>query len=173
MPAFLVNAALRDTLLRLAEPPHLFLPRWSREIIDEVVRTLEAKLRLTSNQTAYLVTELEKHFEDAYVEGYEPLIEAMTNHPKDRHVMAAAVRTNAQTIVTFNLKHFPVESLLPWNVIAQSPDDFLVHQYHLDADLVVQKLREQAEKRGGIERLLGIHAKTVPKFVELVRGQIT
>jgi hypothetical protein len=72
----LVDAALRDTLLRLAEPPHLYLPRWSREIIDEVVRTLEAKLGLTSNQTAYLVTELEKHFEDAYVEGYEPLIES-------------------------------------------------------------------------------------------------
>jgi hypothetical protein len=58
--------------------------------------------------------------------------------------MAAAVRTNAQTIVTFNLKHFPVEALSPWNVIAQSPDDFLIHQYHLDAELVVLKLREQA-----------------------------
>ena len=36
----------------------------------------------------------------------------MTNHPKDRHVLATAVRTGAQTIVTFNLKDFP-EAALP------------------------------------------------------------
>lgn len=167
----LVNAALRDTLLRLAEPPHLFLPRWSKEIIAEMVRTLQAKRGLTVEQTNYLVGELEMHFEDAYVDGYEPLIDVMTNDRKDRHVVAAAVRTNAQTIVTFNLKHFPKGALSPWNVIAQSPDDFLIHQYHLDAALVVQKLSEQAEKRGGIERLLEIHSKTVPQFVDLFRAR--
>ena len=42
----LVNAALRDTLLRLAEPPHLYLPRWSAEILLETTRTLEGKLGL-------------------------------------------------------------------------------------------------------------------------------
>jgi hypothetical protein len=42
----LVNAALRDTLLRLAEPPHLYLPRWSKDIILETVRTLEMSLTL-------------------------------------------------------------------------------------------------------------------------------
>ncbi|HEY0795229.1 MAG TPA: hypothetical protein VGD64_05565 [Acidisarcina sp.] len=55
----LVNAALRDTLLRLAEPPHLYLPRWSHEIMLETTRTLETRLGLTSEQTAYLAAELE------------------------------------------------------------------------------------------------------------------
>lgn len=32
----------------------------------------------------------------------------MNNHPKDRHVLAAAVRTGAQTIVTFNIKTVPL-----------------------------------------------------------------
>jgi predicted nucleic acid-binding protein len=165
----LVNEALRDTLLRLAEPPHLYLPRWTKEIIQETVRTLETKRGLAKQQTDYLVRELETHFEGAYVEGYEPLIAAMMNDSKDRHVLAAAVRTNAQAIVTFNLKHFPDTALAQWNVIAQTPDDFLIHQYHLDAGLVIQKLHEQAEKRGGIERLLHIHTKTVPQFVDLIR----
>jgi len=31
----------------------------------------------------------------------------MTNHPKDRHVLAAAVRCNAEVIVTHNVKEFP------------------------------------------------------------------
>jgi len=168
-----VNAALRDTLLRLAEPPHLYLPRWSNDIILETVRTLETNLGVTPAQTAHLVRELELHFGDAWIEGYEPLIAAMTNHPKDRHVLAAAVRAGAQTVVTFNLKDFPDTALAPWNVAAQSPDDFLIHQYHLDPEVVVTKLREQAERRGGIERLLEIHSRTAPEFVCLIREHIS
>lgn len=165
----LVNEALRDTLLRLAEPPHLYVPRWSKDIILETSRTLETKLGRTPEQIAHLVKELELHFEDAWVKGYEPLILNMTNHPKDRHVLAAAVRSSAQAIVTFNLKDFPEAALAPWNVIAQSPDEFLVHQYHLDPDSVLEKLYEQARPRGGVERLLTIHTKSVPGFVDLVR----
>jgi hypothetical protein len=146
----LVNAALRDTLLRLAEPPHLYLPRWSKDIILETVRTLETKLSVTPAQTAHLVRELELHFADAWIEGYEP-----------------------QTVVTFNLKDFPDTALAPWNVAAQSPDEFLIHQYHLNPEVVVTKLREQAERRGGIERLLEIHSRTVPEFGNLIREHIS
>jgi hypothetical protein len=164
----LINAALRDTLLRIAEPPRLYLPRWSEEIIVETTRTLETKLGMTQEQTAYLVSELRKHFEDAWTEGYEPFIPIMANHPKDRHVLAAAVRSGAQTIVTFNLKDFPEDALLPWNITAQSPDEFLVHQYHLAPEVVVQKLQEQAARHGGMERLLSIHNKIAPEFVALI-----
>jgi hypothetical protein len=169
----LVNAALRDTLLRLAEPPHLYLPRWSWDIMLETKRTLETKIGLTPAQTAHLAGELEAYFADSWVEGYESLVPAMTNHPKDRHVLAAAVRCGAQTIVTFNLKDFPESALSPWNVEAQSPNDFLIHQYHLDPEVVTRKLHEQAARHGGLERLLEIHNKTVPGFVDLVRGMAT
>lgn len=167
----LVNAALRDTLLRIAEPPcSLYLPRWSRDIIEETKRTLENKLGLTPAQTAHLLHELEIHFGDAWVEEYDALISAMTNHPKDRHVLAAAVVCGAQTIVTFNLKDFPENALAHWNVEAQSPDEFLIHQYHLDPRAVFSVVREQAEQHGGWERLMDIHTKTVPGFVSLLRN---
>lgn len=39
-------------------------------------------------------------FPDARVTGHEPLIPAMTNHPKDRHVLAAAAHADAAVIVT-------------------------------------------------------------------------
>jgi hypothetical protein len=165
----LVNAALRDTLLRIAEPPCLYLPRWSEDIMIETTRTLEIKLGVTQEQTAHLIGELRKHFEDAWVEGYESFIPVMTNHPKDRHVLAAAVRCGAQTIVTLNLKDFPEAALSPWDVVAQSPDEFLVHQYHLAPEVVAQKLHEQATRHGGMERLLTIHGKIAPEFVALIR----
>jgi hypothetical protein len=166
----LVNAALRDTLLRLAEPPHLYLPRWSSGIVLEMTRTLESKLGVKPEQSAHLAEELRNHFGDAWVDGYEPLIPIMENDSKDRHVLAAAVRTGAQTIVTFNLKHFPDAALTKWNVIAQSPDDFLVHQFYLDQATVVRKIQEQVAEHHGnsMERLLSIHRKAVPAFTELL-----
>src|SRR4051794_5054053 len=45
--------------------------------------------------------------------------------PDDRHVLAAAIKPRAQTIVTFNLKDFPEDRLTPWQVEAQHPDEFV------------------------------------------------
>ena len=47
------------------------------------------------------------YFPDARVTSYEELIGSMTNHPKDRHVLAAAVAGRADMLVTENLKDFP------------------------------------------------------------------
>lgn len=41
----LANAGLYDLFLRLAEPPRLYLPLWSQEILDEVHRTQTTKLK--------------------------------------------------------------------------------------------------------------------------------
>lgn len=75
----LIQASLRDTLLRLAEPPRLYVPRWSDDIIAETVRNLERRIGLSSEKTAYLVGQLRKHFGDSWVTGYEPLIDRMAN----------------------------------------------------------------------------------------------
>jgi predicted nucleic acid-binding protein len=170
----LVNAALRETLLRLAGPPLLFLPRWSLEIIDETTRTLQGKLGYTKTQTASLENMLRVHFPEAWVTGYEALIPSMTNDPKDRHVLAAAVRTNAQTIVTFNLKDFPKDALDPWDVQAQHPDAFLQDQYHLAPDEVVKRIHSQAASiPGGIDRLFSILDRSVPEFVNFARMHVS
>jgi len=49
----------------------------------------------------------------------------MTNDPKDRHVLAAALVARATTIVTTNLRDFPVRATRPHGVVALTPDDFL------------------------------------------------
>ena len=121
----LVQAPLRDTLLRLAEPPRLYVPQWSDEIIAETVRTLENRIGLSAQKTAYLVGQLREHFGDAWVPGYEPLVEQMTNDPKDRHVLATAVKSGATVIVTYNKRHFPPAATEPWGVEIQGPSTFL------------------------------------------------
>lgn len=139
----LVQASVRDTLLRLFER-RLFLALWTDEIIEEVVRTLQNKLGRTPEQTNHLVSELRNHFPDAWVEqGYRELIPAMTNSEKDRHVLAAAVKTPCEVIVTYNLRDFPNDSLKPFGITAKHPDEFLIDLYHLAPEIVVHELHEQ------------------------------
>lgn len=169
----LVPASLRDTFLRLAEPPGLFVPLWSDAILAEVKGVLERQIGLTSRQTAHLERELRRHFPDSTVAGFEPLIPQMTNESKDRHVAAAAVFSGADVIVTFNRRHFPPVSTAPWRVETVSPGAFLEELYKCAPTVVVERLREQAENLGRHPgALLTLLEKMVPSFVRIVRRHI-
>ena len=60
------------------------------------------------------------------VRGFEPLIDSMTCHSKDRHVLAAAVHADAGAIVTFNVRDLPNKSLAPYSIEVIHPDNFLL-----------------------------------------------
>ena len=57
--------------------------------------------------------------------------------PDDRHVLAAAIRAGAQTIVTINLRDFPAPSLAPYGIEAVHPDTFVDQQFDLHEGAVV------------------------------------
>jgi hypothetical protein len=96
----------------------------------------------------------------------------MTNHPKDRHVLAAAVRCAAHAIVTDNKKDFPSESLSPYNLDCLTSDEFLVHQFHLGSELVMDRLQMQAKKREiSFAGLLMRLSCVAPKFAELALSE--
>jgi hypothetical protein len=165
----LANFSLCDTLLRFAESPALFEPKWSEEIIRETARTLEDKLGWPKSLTAHLEAELRSHFREAWIDDYDFLIPRMTNDAKDRHVLAAAVRYGAPLIITFNLKHFKPEQLAPWGVVAMHPQAFLIDVFSQKQDAVIAKLEQQAADRGrSLGDLLNILNVTVPGFAALV-----
>jgi predicted nucleic acid-binding protein len=122
----LLPMPMADTLLRLAEDPAFYLPRWSSETTAEIHRNLQ-RWGYTTVQADRRVRAMNAMFEDAEVTGYEPLLEAMRNHPKDRHVLAAAVRCGAHAIVTNNVKDFPPESVEPFGIEMITGDAFLLH----------------------------------------------
>lgn len=82
---------LCDTLLRLAEDPAFYIPKWSDDILRELRSTLQ-RMGYPAAQADRRVAAMETAFEDARVNGYECLVDSMTSDPKDRHVLAAAVR---------------------------------------------------------------------------------
>ncbi|GAA1349163.1 hypothetical protein GCM10009595_07560 [Falsarthrobacter nasiphocae] len=70
-------------------------------------------------------------FPTAMVEGFDDLTDSMTNDPKDRHVLAAAVRGIAELIVPSNVKDFPRAACAPYDIDVRTPDDFLTDQLDL------------------------------------------
>ncbi|HEY3825592.1 MAG TPA: PIN domain-containing protein [Bryobacteraceae bacterium] len=170
----LANFSLCDTLLRLAEPPRLYEPKWSDEIIRETTRTLESKLGWPSSLATYLEAELRAHFGEAWISGYEPLIPRMTNDEKDRHVLAAAIHCQAPIIVTFNLRHFRSGHLERWGIRALHPQSFLIEIFRQEEMVVMTKLQQQAADRGrNLRQLLEILNATAPDFVAAVSSAIS
>ncbi len=104
-------------------------------------------------------------FPEAMVLGHEDLMDSMKNEHEDRHVLAAAVRCGAHAIISDNEKHFPEKALAPYNLECLTADKFLQHQYHLNPDLFIRKLSEQAADIGyPLHTLISKHVPSLAKL---------
>ena len=130
------------------------------------------KFGYSDEQAERRLTAMRGAFEDAEITGYECLQSAMTNHPKDRHVLAAAVRCGAHAIISDNKKDFPRDALSPYDIDCLTADEFLVHQFHLAPELVIDKLQMQAKKRNvSFPGLLMRLQRCAPMFAELALAE--
>ncbi len=167
---------LNDLLLTVADA-ELYAPIWTPDLLAEVERNLHSdKFGKTPQQAARRVEQMRAAFPFAEEEarGYESLIPAMTNDSKDRHVLAAAVRANAELIVTDNLKDFPASSVEPYDLEVISPDEFLWDLFDLDPDGVLESMQTVVTRNRHPPRTLGelleSLEKLTPRFVAAVRG---
>ena len=166
----LADFGICDLFLRLAEKPRLYLPRWSSQILDEVRRVQLEKFKKPWPEPLAdsWRTAVNTAFPEACVDDFHHLIDSLTNDPKDRHVLALAIRSGAEAIVTFNTKDFPQKSLTPWGIYVTHPQDYLLALYSMAPEIVVLKLNEIAQKKGLplIEVLLPLGKRSrLPNFV--------
>ncbi|TJW98562.1 MAG: PIN domain-containing protein, partial [Mesorhizobium sp.] len=174
----LYPAPLRDFILELAGSG-IFRARWTEMIHDEWTRNLSkarpdldpAKL----NRTRQLMN---ASVLGCLVEGYEGLIPALElPDPDDRHVLAAAIHTGADAIVTMNLKDFPPSVSKQYELEILHPDDFLYQQFGLDQAAVVIAARNCRARlknppKTPSEYLNTLQAQSLPLLVdELVAYQ--
>jgi hypothetical protein len=69
---------------------------------------------------------------DCLVTGYEDLIDGIKlPDPDDRHIVAAAIMTRANVIVTFNEKDFPADAIEKFRLHVRHPDDFFLETFSL------------------------------------------
>ncbi len=110
----LYPAPLRDLLMRVALTG-LVQAKWTDMILDECFENIAVQRPELPPERLRRTRELMiQAVRDCMVTGYEPLVEGLVlPDPDDRHVLAAAIRANAQAIVTANLKDFPKTALAP------------------------------------------------------------
>jgi hypothetical protein len=138
----LYPAPLRDLLMRLALTD-LFRAKWNDDIHDEWTRSVLAnRPDLTEAQLRRTRDLMDSHVRDCFVRGYHDLIPSLNlPDPGDRHVLAAAIVSHADVIVTYNLKDFPEEALEPYGIEALHPDDFVICQLDLAAPVVCEAVK--------------------------------
>jgi len=101
---------IRDLLFWFASYD-LFTPKWSKHIFEEWENVMSRK-GIPKEEIERRISKAQLAFPDALVENYEPLVDSlMLPDEKDRHVLAAAIKTNANAIVTNNIKDFPNDYL--------------------------------------------------------------
>jgi len=115
---------------------------------------------------------------DCLVENYDCMIDSLElPDPDDRHVLAAAIKCQADVIVTNNLKDFPEDVLSKFEIEAQSPDTFLSHLFDLNSPAFCSAVRQQRERLKNpehtAEELLDIfYNKGLPLTVNKLRAVI-
>ncbi|WP_237061581.1 PIN domain-containing protein [Loktanella sp. M215] len=110
--------------------------------------------------------------------GHEPFIDVIELPDRnDRHVLAAAIRSGAQVIVTENLRDFPADKLEEYDIEALTADDFLVNTYTLfrsDGARSLRMVRKmyQAPPFTTAEFILDLTKSGLPKLAAAARVDI-
>ena len=143
----LYPAPLRDFLLSLAAEG-LYSPKWSTKIQNEWTRNvLKNRSDIQEVQLIRTIEVMDIAFPDAQVTGYQSLVGGLTlPDANDRHILAAAIRCNAEVIVTDNTKDFPKTCLEPFDIEAQRPDVFISNIIDLDSEVSIQALQKQVAR---------------------------
>lgn len=167
----LIPMPLCDTLLRAAEEPSFFRIAWSQQIIEEVQKGLQGpRFGYSAEQVGRRIRLMNAAFPEALHQVPQNLIQSIEGlpDPDDRHVVALAIHAQAHTIVTANVRDFPSEVLAHHDVTVLPADEFLIHQYHLDPEIMLEKLDRQA---AGIRKqrsdILSLLRNSAPLFCQL------
>jgi predicted nucleic acid-binding protein len=171
----LYPSPLRSFLMHLAMTD-LFRAKWTRDIHEEWMRNVEANYQDIDRQQVERIRELmDAHVRDCLVTDYEQLIDSLVlPDPDDRHVLAAAVKCNADMIVTFNLKDFPATVLEPFGIEPTHPDDFIEYQMDLAPHTVASAAKRHRDSlknppRGVEDYLLSLERQGLTQTVATLR----
>jgi hypothetical protein len=136
-----------DILLRLAER-RLFRPAWSEEILREVRESL-VRRGINPARVDRRIKDMRDAFPEAMTDRVEPFLPVVPAEVDegDRHVAAAALAARADAIVTRNISDFAPDELFAIGIEVQSLDAFLLNQWTLDADVVLDVLGEMERDR--------------------------
>lgn len=140
----LYPAPLRDLLMWLALSG-LFRAKWTEQIHEEwMSNVLEKRPDLNRKQLERTKQLMNQNVPNCLVTDYEELIKELElPDANDCHILAAAIKSNADLIITFNLKDFPHQNLTKYEISAQHPDEFILDLININSEIVCQAVNSQ------------------------------
>jgi predicted nucleic acid-binding protein len=139
----LYQAPTRDLILNFAYY-NLFVPIWTNEINTEWSNNLLINRKnIKAKSLQKTIDAMNSAFPNSNVQTASKLTRSLVlPDPKDRHVLAAAIKSNATSIITYNLKDFPVHNISRYKIEIHHPDDFLylmmIKNQRLTIEIVTQ-----------------------------------
>lgn len=102
---------------------------------------------MNKGQLRLTIEAMNSAFPDSNVDKYNSLVSGITlPDPKDRHVVAAAIRSKADVIVTYNLKDFPKSIEEEYDIEIQHPDVFLTNVYELHPEKATEAFKKMVKR---------------------------
>lgn len=150
-----------DVLLSVAYTG-AFEPRWSQAVLDEVRRNQPPGV--TDDQIDHRLRTMNRAFPDAMITGYEDLIPEMQADDKDKHVLAAAVYSGSDVLVTENTKDFHPPSNGAGAMRIERTSQFLNRVMDDYPEDVVQAMQDMVDRNRREPR-------TMPELVDRMAAQ--
>ena len=147
----LFPTVLRELVLGLAETGY-FAPLWSERILEEW-RRAAARLSERDGVIAEGEIALLRSLHPEALVPSDPATEARLTlpDPDDVHVLASAVSSGADALLTLNVSDFPTRLLAEEGLLRRHPDEFLLEAYHCDPAAmrrVIDKVLARAASHG-------------------------
>lgn len=158
----------------------MFRAKWTDTIHEEWIGNLLAARPELSRAALERTRDLmNRAVPDCLVNGHETLIAGIElPDADDRHVLAAAIASGSDAIVTFNLRDFPRNLLAPFGIEPLHPDDFIHHQFGLNTAAVLIaatrcRARLRNPERTAAEYLDTLERQGLTKTVGVLRAYAT
>lgn len=150
-----------DLLLTLAERD-VFDPRWSPEVLDEMRRNRPPGV--AEKNIDRRIAAMNEYFPRAMTTGYQPLMPEMQADAKDKHVLAAAVKSRSDVLVTDNVKDFNPPTAGVHAMRVERLSEFLSRKLEENPDRVRSALQGMVERNKREPR-------TMPALIDKMASQ--
>ena len=103
-------------------------------------------------------------FSDANVENFEVFLSGINLRDKDdRHVVACAIKCNADIIVTFNIKDFSTKELAKFGLEIQNPDELISNLIDINPKLARKAFNKMVKRLKNPKKTIGEVLTTLEK----------
>ena len=127
---------LRKILLGVAKEG-LYKPVWSTQILDEWIHVTTKKNPIGQDTILAQIALLKFQWPNSLVKDYDFDIRSLwLPDENDVHVLASAISSDAEAILTLNRKDFPKKILKDYGIVRYSPDEMLMSLWIDNSEII-------------------------------------